>query len=274
MNFVIRGRFVAIKGRHEMLYYIEREGERERKSVILDPYRTSGQYDRNLSFTCTTENKVIRSGFTISSRMKGRTEPREHWRRNAAARSAKTTVFAGSEQPLCDSRFTRARSLFERFWNDAVQLAYSCNFANIFFSFDATFLDYYTNVKSARELLKEKQRKRRRGPRAKIFVSRLEFTQDTYCISNEKTPKRKLSAKVYPYEFKNYSTVCRTIVLQHLHKDHVQKRTGNCPGSTAYRNKIEENLENFEIYSLCVGRMVYERLYLNVSISFLRCCNK
>lgn len=74
MNFVIRGRFVAIKGRHEMLYYIEREGERERKSVILDPYRTSGQYDRNLSFTCTTENKVIRSGFTISSRMKNRTE--------------------------------------------------------------------------------------------------------------------------------------------------------------------------------------------------------
>ena len=116
-----------------VLLHRKRERERERKSVILDPYRTSGQYDRNLSFTCTTENKVIRSGFTISSRMKGRTEPREHWRRNAAARSAKTTVSAGSEQPLCDSRFTRARSLFERFWNDAVQLAYSCNFANIFF---------------------------------------------------------------------------------------------------------------------------------------------
>lgn len=63
----------------------------------------------------------------------------------------------------------------------------------IFFFFNITFLDYLKRKKCTRTV-KKKKRKRRKGPR-KIFISRLEFTQDTYCISNEKTPKEKLSAK-------------------------------------------------------------------------------
>lgn len=87
-------------------------------------------------------------------------------------------------------------------------------------------------------------------PPTKIFASRSEFTQDACSMSNEKRQRRNF-CEVYPYEFRNYSNVYRTSVLQHLHKDHVQKRTGNCPGSTAYCTEIEENFENFEIYSLC-----------------------
>ena len=229
----------------------ERERERERERVILDPYRTSGQCGRNLSFTCTTENKVIRSGLTISSKMKDRTEPWEHWRRNAAARSAKTIVPVDSEQPLCDSWFTRTLVIrtFKTTLHNLLRSYY--NFANIFsFFFNVTFLDYLKRKKCTRTVKKKKKKKKQRTEE-NIRLSFGIYTRHVLHIK-WKNAEGETFREVYPYEFKNYSTVCRTIVLQHLHKDHVQKRTGNCPGSTAYRNKIEENFENFEIYSFCV----------------------